>query len=299
MSEKVSNDYIIKLTEALYDLDGNSFDIDWHMWDQRKSCSIILQESSMNVKDDGRVVYNFNNEYFRSDDFINVHDGKHILFSGCSETEGMGGNIEEAWSKILYDKISKNEKCSGFFNIARSGWGYQRIINNCLTYFKKYGYPDTLFVLLPNSDRNFYYDQDDKCWRYLIRVPETYSNFQKNLDLTEEERKKHKRSTPTEYLENFVKFLYSWKLFCNFCNEKNIKLIFSTWDPQDNANFNKLNIFDNYFTLNIEKNIDDFLIEYYKNNEKHKNDISKRDGHRGIAVHHYWAQQFYEKYLNA
>jgi len=297
MKKYKREDYRLNKTSALDDLSSYEFDLDYHKWDPTKISTILPQEI-LHTIDDGRVVYKFNNHYFRSDDFKKEHNGRHILFSGCSETEGAGGNIEEVWSKILYDKISKNEKCSGFFNLARSGWGYQRIINNCLTYFQKYGYPDILFILLPNADRNFYYNTESNTWNYLGRVPIICENFQKNLNLPEEHKKKYKRSTPVEHLENFVQFLYVWKLFCEFCNQKNIRLIFSSWDIEDAINYKIADVFnDDYFALDTI-NIDEFLKEYYKNNQSHKNDIRKRDGHHGIAIHHYWAEQFYKRYLN-
>ena len=60
---------------------------------------------------DKSVEYNLNEDYFRSDNFKKEHDGLHILFSGCSESEGVGANIEYAWTHILYKKISLINIC--------------------------------------------------------------------------------------------------------------------------------------------------------------------------------------------
>ena len=115
--------------------------------------------------DDGTVKYIYNSDFFRCDEFGSYNSKYHVVFGGCSETEGVGGNIEDAWSYMLYSKISKEEKCSGFFNLAKSGWGWSRIILNALIYFKKYGYPDSYFICLPNHQRKFYYKEKLKNFR--------------------------------------------------------------------------------------------------------------------------------------
>ena len=72
-------------------------------------------EIDKGIVDDGSVNYYYNTESFRCDEFKKDHDGLHILFAGCSETEGIGGNVEDAWPTMLLNKMkSKN---SGFFNI--------------------------------------------------------------------------------------------------------------------------------------------------------------------------------------
>ena len=55
---------------------------------------------------------NSNDEYekknlqgFRSDNFKNNNINLHILFNGCSNTEGYGLLLEETCSKKLYNKI--------------------------------------------------------------------------------------------------------------------------------------------------------------------------------------------------
>jgi len=307
--KKSDYDFLIDNNSLYNDLQSEKFDIDWQKnFDEPiKTCTILPQEKH-HIEDDKTVVYNFNNELFRSDDFTNVHDGQHILFSGCSETEGAGANIEHAWSKILYDKISQKIKCSGFFNLAKSGWGYSRIISNCLTYFKKYGNPDIIFILLPNSGRNFRYNMEKNIWAYASQVPETYYSKESPLsdgiekiypngEPTTMQKNFYDRSTPKEYKEEFVRFLYNWKIFIELCNEKNIKIIFSTWDLQDSINLKNINIFDDY--LHIEKKqILSFGSIYYQTNQPSNTDIKKRDGHHGLIAHNAWAEFFYQAYIN-
>lgn len=309
MSYEEINSYILQKSFVFDDLLKNEFDLDWQKIEKVKSCTILPQEKkhikpipAPVVHDDGKVIYNFNDDFFRSDNFTKKHDGEHILFSGCSETEGAGGNIEGTWSKILYDKISKEKRCSGFFNLARSGWGYQRIINNCLVYFKKYGYPNTLFVMLPNSGRNFYYQEKDTTrhpWGYKVSVPKLFIENKEYKKALTETQKQHVEITFShqQYLENFVNFLYTWKLFVNFCKEKNIRLIFSTWDLLDNDNLSNLNIFDEYFSTRTP-DINAFSKKYFKNKDPLPEDYRKRDGHRGVMFHTFWAEEFYKRYIN-
>lgn len=263
------------------DLFDDNFDISWQQELSKdiKTFTIIPPEikADPNLIDDKSIVYIYNNESFRSDDFITNHNGKHILFAGCSEGEGVGGNIGDAWTYILYKMISKEEKCSGFFNLSRAGWGWSKIILNCLIYFKKYGYPDTLFILLPNHQRGHYHNSEQNKLVYA----------QKSF--------RFKRTTHQEYLEEFVFFLNHWKTFTELCKLKNIKLIFSTYDQFDSINLNN-GPFENYFEIREGEKIIEFMKTYYNTNIKEKHDIRKRDGHAGRIIHLYWANCFYDQY---
>jgi hypothetical protein len=289
-------DYLINLRddELFDDLYEKDFNLGWLKFvDPKPEEFTIIEPEKPVTQDDGSVVYKYNQQGFRCNDFIINHNEKHILFAGCSETEGVGGNIEDAWSKILYEKISKEEKCSGFFNLSRSGWGWPRIIINCLIYFKKYGYPSDLFVLLPNHQRNFNYDVQKKKFDYTQLLPEYYNagqqlNYTINLPET---------ATPKKYFEDFVNFLISWKLFCEFCKSKNINLIFSCWDALDSNNIMNSNLFDNCINVLMTKN-STYVSEYYQTHEIKNDDILKRDMHAGRIVHNFWADQYYKKYKN-
>jgi|688.fasta_scaffold209315_2 hypothetical protein len=288
-SSPVTEDYIFTDPNNIFmDLFKNEFDTTWMRNTEQKTFSIIEPEKE--TIDDGLVIYNYNKQKFRSDDFTNVHNGKHILFSGCSETEGVGGNIEDAWSKVLYDLLSKEEKCSGFFNLSRSGWGWSRIITNALVYFKKYGYPDTYFIMLPNHQRKFLYSSHGHPWAYWQKYPKVY--MMKNPDKANDP---DFATEPKEHLEDFVYFLISWKIFSELCVQKNINLIFSSWDSIDKESISRLEGFDNF--VNIQNNkIEDYAKTYYKDHEIKKDDYSKRDHHAGRILHHFWADEFYKKY---
>jgi hypothetical protein len=288
------NDFTFPKYEIFDDILNDQFDITWqkNIPSDSKVFSIIDPELQSGAIDDGSVIYQYNKDFFRCDNFKKVHDGKHILFSGCSETEGVGGNIDDAWSHILYNKICETEKCSGFFNLAKSGWGWNRIITNALIYFKKYGYPDVYFIMLPNHQRQFYYeinDFSDENFVYWQTYPTSYFIYK-------ERPTEIRLSNRKEYLEDFVNFLIGWKTFIELCKTNNVKLIFSTWDTLDSNNVKDLNL-NGFIEIPYDDGqLDSFTKKYYKNNEIKKDDNKKRDGHRGRVVHKYWADKFYNKY---
>jgi len=293
----ILRDYKLKKHNNLNDLFEGNFDVTWQKHleqlptNKKLVFTITPTEVRRGVIDDKTVTYRYNNDFFRCDNFIEKHDGKHILFGGCSETEGVGGNIEDAWSHMLYNKISKEEKVSGFFNLSKSGWGWNRIIVNSLIYFKKYGYPDVYFILLPNHERNFSYKNEsstlENLFTYGQKYPEPYFDY---VDAT----KNNNRSNPKEYFENFIHFLINWKTFYELCEAKNIKLIFSTWDELDGLNLQHV-FFNNFFLLTKE-NERKFTNSYAKNNKIKPEDLKKRDGHNGKIGHIFWSQEFYKKY---
>lgn len=115
--------------------------------------------------DDLSITYSYNNEGFRSDDFKTDHDKKHLLFSGCSEGEGIAADLETVWNKIVYNHLNMDNEYSGFFNVAIDNFGFHKIVFNIINYISKYGKPDEIIILFPevcrvnewNSKDNFYF----------------------------------------------------------------------------------------------------------------------------------------------
>jgi hypothetical protein len=291
---------LLKTESCFTDLVNNKFDLA-QFEGQNKEKTLYKAISETMIRDDNHsVVYKYNDDFFRSDNFIKDHDGLHILFSGCSESEGVGSNIEDAWTHILYKKISEENKCSGFFNLSRSGWGWSKIVVNALIYFEKYGYPDIYFILLPNHQRmhRFFIDgakNDDGSilgnWKYLQSYPKGYyghksPSFTSKTDNIEE----------AEYKEQFIQFFTAWKLFDKICKDNKIKLIFATWDEQDSQNIRNIGMFNNFLDMDTENLCEPYIKSYYQVHDKTVYDLKKRDGHSGILVHNFWAERFYNFY---
>jgi len=272
----------------------NTFDITWHQkykneGSAQKTWGLIEGENS---KDDGTVVYQYNSEYFRSDEFTSEHTGKHVVFAGCSETEGEGGNIEDSWGKIAFNKINSSIALGKFYNLGKAGYGWQKIISQIRIYIKQYGKPDALFVLLPNVGRSIEWSELQNTWY----AKQSYPNFNKNKPLVNKKNYSKKTNlyfphqTPEEYKKAFMDFVISWRLFEDFCLAANIKLIWGTWEYLDNHNFSKLDLFNNFVPLPREKIMENIDL-YRKNANLDQFDLQKRDGHSGRLFHEYWANE--------
>lgn len=275
---------------------NNDFDITWHHQDKksgnpRREWTLLPGENS---KDDGTVTYTYNDDYFRCDNFKKNHDGLHILFAGCSETEGMGGQIEDVWGKILLNKISSLNDVDGYFSIARAGYGWQKVITQTRVYISKYGKPDALFVLLPNIGRFVKWSDQRKDWIY----KQTYPNFElSNMSNRVKDSKDEfapESMSSAEYKAMFIDFVISWRLFEDFCEEAGIDLIWATWDAIDNSNISNLsnhNIFKNFIPLKKDE-LQTRLFDMDMSIKISDRDLEKRDGHHGRLFHQFWADEF-------
>lgn len=273
------------------DIFSNGFDITWHHGHRRDNptqrvWSHIEYEQG---PDDGTVSYVFNNEYFRCDEFTNIHNGRHILFAGCSETEGQGGNLEDAWGNILLEEVKKTQNVSGYYNIGKSGYGWQKVITQLRVYIAKYGKPDNLFVLLPNMGRSIEWSIGGNMWHARQEHPILHENeksFEENMYMGIQ--------TPEKYKKTFIDFVISWRLFEDFCAASGINLLWGTWKDVDNYNIDKLNLFNNFVPLyddDLFRNIE----RYRKDALLGDKDINKRDGHHGRLFHEFWADRMLQE----
>jgi hypothetical protein len=222
-------------------------------------------------KNDTSVLYHLNQNGFRCDDFKTNHKDTHILFAGCSETEGVGGNLDSCWAHMLYEDLSKHNKLSGYFNIAKSGFGWQKIISNCLIYFDQIGIPDYLFVMLPDVNRFFRWEREIQSWTYIQDYTLDFEIHQQKM----------------------IDFIVSWKLFVKFCKEKNIELLFATWDQLNVSYINHCN-FNNFIEIEYSNEAIEDLIDkkLFSNDDKKSIFFEKRDGHQGYGKHFMWKDAF-------
>lgn len=279
-------------SNAVSEIFYNDFDITWHQQHKANGSTqrvwgLIRGESA---EDDGTVSYEYNSEYFRCDEFTNNHSGLHILFAGCSETEGQGGQIDDSWGKILFDSIKQSRKVSGFYNLGKSGYGWQKVISQVRIYIKRYGKPDNLFVLLPNIGRSIEWSEENRDWY----AKQAYPRFESRNNLDDPKNIYVTEQSPGEYKKNFIDFVTTWRLFEDFCETADIKLVWGTWEPIDNYNLTALNLFNNFIPL--QKNDLSLIIEQYRKDGKvTERDLDKRDGHHGRLFHEYWADKMLEE----
>jgi hypothetical protein len=224
-----------------------------------------------------KVLYRYNSEWFRSDHFKKDHDGLHVVFSGCSNTEGVGANIEDTWSYMLYKELSKTNSIDGYYNIAKSGSGWHTIVQNFMVYVDKYGAPDYLFMLHPNILRYFIWKEDGSGWQYSSEGP-------KEDELS------------MEYKKQFPTWVISFSVFLKYCESVGTKVLWSTWDKKETDNIERATVFDDTF----------FRIEHLTNETIRKNNYyelmeredaaNARDGnHDGYIQQYYWFEMFKEE----
>jgi hypothetical protein len=222
-----------------------------------------------------------NENGFRSNSFTDSHNGKHLLFAGCSYTWGTGLSIEEVWSKKLYNLISNKNKCSGFFNLGVPGQSIMDQIFYIFKYCKIYGNPNYIFFNIPDLGRFHDYDDNQKLFYYAA-----YKD---------------------DKILNALSYQYYFMLE-EYCLKNNIELYSFSWC--DSESFNKksrfglnkttnseiLKKFKTFYSITIEETLS-FVFDY---KEKNKNmqflELARDKDHLGIAYHEYWSNFIFEKY---
>lgn len=298
---------IISNSSGLSDLIYNEFDVTWfnnfgqnrNKWPRKFS---FLPFNVENGEDDGLVSYEYNSDFFRCDDFTNVHKERyHVLFGGCSETEGVGGNLNELWSYNLYLELKEKYDIGGFYSLARSGNGWHKVALSLMTYVEKYGKPTHFFVLLPNIGRNFYWNEERNGWQYLQK----YANRQRQnhrhdmitkavlggpTDLPEENL-----IDVDEYRRQYIEFAIGWNMLVSYCRSNNIQILYSTWIYEENVNHHQIRSINNEFIRMNSMELIDFILKAYPKSSVPKEALKKRDGHSGSIVHDYWASCFFKE----
>lgn len=245
----------------------------------------IPPERIKDGNEDWEVEYSFNNDLFRSDHFQSNHDGLHVLFGGCSNTEGVGSNIHDNWSHMLYREISKYKKVSGYFSIAKGGYGWHQIFLNFKVYVEKYGAPDYYLVLHPDIMRFYEWKDEKKHWGY------SWQYNQKNIgkDFSREEYE-------TKHREVFPNWVAAMSIFIAYCESVGTKFIWTTWDKEEMENIKNSNFFNStYFTPYVH---DSNTVKRLRPDGKfQKDDINFRDGHPGKIQQQLWFESFRDELI--
>lgn len=239
-------------------------------------------EHMRGIVDDGSVKYIFNSRGYRCDEFTAIHEKKHILFMGCSETVGIGGNLDEAWPYIVYKELNKNNELDGYFNIAISGDSILRQISSYFKYEMEFGKPDMVLFLIPDSFRGYFVIDELKYEKIIEHGCALWSE-----SMVSEE-------TYLQFLINAMTYI---KIFENYCGISKINLIWGSHHGPEARILSSQN-FNNYIELNhqdwdgenLYKNFPQFRV--YNSISK---DLHKRDMHNGVMKHKFWAHKFLEK----
>lgn len=246
------------------------------------------------------VIYQYNNEYFRCDDFTVEHKTTHILFGGCSDTEGVGDNIEHSWAYRVWKEFNDQDPDVGFYSIARAGFGWQKIISHFQIYVNKYGFPQYFFVLMPNIGRMYQWLEDKTHFRYFQAYPGAYEIDEITGDLSINNNKlkkdesivKSNALTVEQYMKALIDFIISWKLFEEYCERNGTKILWTTWNGHDAINFINTNFSNNFFNIRNDEKLQEYIKKLRPDGKLIKNDLRLRDGHSGHLITSYWAKEF-------
>jgi hypothetical protein len=227
------------------------------------------------LNNDG-IEYSRNSNGYRSDEFKTEHDGKHILFTGCSTTFGVGLYNEEVWANILYNKISKKEKYSGYFNLSFPGASIYTTILDIFKYFNKFGNPDVIFINLTDSYRFFAYDNKAGIYKR--------TNFDESEKLHEID------------LINYNMYF----MLEQYCRANNIKLFSFSYRFRGPTSTNEVFSnygFNTYYNLN-EKVSHELLFKLKQDHDGPFFEKARDNIHRGTGFHIMWSDFMFDKYLN-
>ena len=256
---------------------------------EQKTANYFFNKKDNSINPYANSIYPFTKRYilpgqenelnlhgYRSDNFLTNHNGKHILFSGCSNTYGFGLNQEEMWSKILYDKINKNIKCSGYFNLSMPGAGIQLIISNLFRYFKEFGNPDYIFLNLPEHTRFMAYVKELKSY--------TKISFE----------------TKDVELEKFFSIInYQYYLMLEqYCKTNNIKLYSTSWivgHPKDSEDKDFFSSFETFYFINPNKMFEEVVNDEKKYNLEYYY-YARDNSHKGPGYNIWTANFVYDIY---
>lgn len=255
-----------------------------------------------------------NSLLFRSDEFKKEHEGKHILFSGCSNSYGVGLYNSEIWPWMVYNKIKEKEKVSGYYNLAITGIGTFNIVADIFKYIDTYSKPDTIFINLPNLSR-FYSmpTYKDGGFEFIKEFDflKTFPNWHHAVPLNAEEDNIQERfigsgeQKPVEkyhpiHAERFI-YVYQYLMMLEtFCKANNIELYIFSHNLSTNWLLDQTDL---HSFKNISRTKDDIkinhnlMLEYISLNKDDKFTINSRDGvHEGTAYQYAWAELAYSWY---
>jgi hypothetical protein len=233
-----------------------------------------------NVKKDifnGIEFQELNTKGYRSDEFKTSHNGKHVLFSGCSYTFGIGVLLEELWAKKVYNFINEKELCSGFFNLGVPGTSIFNQISDIFKYFKTYGNPDVIFLNFPNLHRMYIYNIENQSF--------DEGHYDEN----------------SLYIFKIIAY-QQYMMLTHYCNINNIKLYSFSWADQSKLalrDFKESLInLKNFYEYKNEDQAEHVLNYINKNKNDKYAELARDNAHIGTAYHDHWANFIYEKYVN-
>lgn len=212
---------------------------------------------------------------YRSEEFTDAHSGLHIVFSGDSYTFGTGVLYEECWAKLTYNKLNKDFKCSGYFNLGYPGSCIANQVVDLFKYFKQYGNPKAIFFNLTNPSRFYMARKDGKLFNL---------TFSKDLiSLDEEDGSDLIQTLSMQY----------YFMLQEYCRQSGIQLYSFSWQP--NHSFKTMPLIDSFYTWS-EYEMLSYIDKYSRDNHDEFIEIARDGNHLGTAAHSFWSDFIYKKF---
>jgi hypothetical protein len=194
---------------------------------------------------------------------------------------------ENSWPELFSKTLSNNRlKPIKMYNLAVMGASIYLIIKNLMAFIRRYGSPDEIYLLLPPHSRKIIYDKSCNGFKNAIIDKEGF------IDLA------HKKDPSTKrYYDSYCNedsqllAVTLMGIFEDFCESRDIKLIWSSYDDTPQTDFYETSGFKFYKKYVAPKS--DFyyndkslshLIPENKNNISHW-DIGSDEDHPGAVWH--------------
>jgi hypothetical protein len=221
------------------------------------------------------ISYKINNFGFRSDDITELSVKDNYAFIGCSNTFGLGVPLDHLWSYQLNKFLGGNS----FINLGTRGGNVEVMVYNFFSLVKNFGKPKGVFFDFSNLDRQTRFNGIGKN----KHITMTYDK-----DISKKDLMVFSISTLIMALEQY-------------CNEAQIPLIYSSWDPEltgvldrlcDNGDLSSKHYFNQYDSKSIQgisskKHPDISSSKYWER---------ARDGHRSGIEHWVSYEMFKDKF---
>jgi hypothetical protein len=230
---------------------------------------------------DPLISYKINNYGYRSDDISSATSKDNFLYSGCSNTFGIGVPVESIWSYQLNSFL----KGENFINLGINSGSYKTIVYDVFNYIRNFGKPKGVFLLFPNIERQiFFTDKIEKNINIQVKVYRNSAEEEKILEVVSEKT-------------NLFEFYSTVKMLEDYLIELEIPLVWTTWDTALHKKIIEKNTFKNYVSMDnfdvYNKTQNSAKPEQLDNDYWH---IARDSSHFGSKYHLYYASILYEEW---
>jgi hypothetical protein len=237
------------------------------------ACNLSLIPNRKEIEEN--INYKINEQSYRSS---TITGKEEFIFSGCSQTFGMGIHEQDIWGEI----IAKENNVS-HLNFGQSGAGMRTIVKNLFGYFKVYGHPKYLRILAPDFLRFQFVkspEADSIKTKILPSTTNEFLNFIDTFAVPDRDNTEKYFKSPIN-IQDIMPFSYIIQENIDYINmlesyisQTDIDFKWSTWSPELRLFFNiNKDLFD--FKYYIEPN---FMFGRYDKSLKKTQAVDVKSG---------------------